>query len=230
PDRLVYETAADGSGATTEVSITVLPPPAALKLELPRGAVFRPGQTIPLSWAVQGDDQDAPLLVRAQEPGTLDATTAPDAQQPGARPPNGPSHYLRPDGAWMDAATVYAPRASSGAATIALPTDAVGAWRIELLLQDPLTGGIRASSGQPLLVADRPAIFLTVSPPLARPGARIQAGLLVNPVAAPDGVRVLAGLTRPDGADVLLDSNTVERSGAGLIELPERPLGADLPG
>ena len=184
-----------GGTATREFTAKVSAPegfPAFIRLELasPGHAL---GQPVRVAWTLGGSvPEDAVVELRVRAPVIVPTGDGSPAQV---------EWSLGSNGQWSVERVDTQSPAADGERAFALPSAAVGAWRIEAMLADadgkPLDVTVRT-----FLVGDAPALHLELSRSIANSFDRVQARLIESAGATPKPVRVVAWLVKPGGAEV----------------------------
>lgn len=165
-------------------------------------SVLRPGERLDASWKVVGRSTARTRLeFRVRAPGG-------DANVPGKQwihhglgPATGPVSWLTKKGTWSPARSLRR-SAGSGRVKLVLPTNAAGAWSVDVRLVDRKSGETLLSGSGDVLVSGEPGIHLRLNRPIANGLDVVRATLTTTAGTSPRPVRVLAWLVRPDGSQV----------------------------
>ena len=157
-----------------------------------------------------GPDDDLQTLVRAQAPGTAITTGDERTYFSGVVPANGKLFYLDPHGQWLGFRVPYSDEVlTDDNLQLTLPSDAVGEWAIEVLVQSsdsdvPLTLGRRT-----LIASSDPTIRLRLNRPIANSTDLVRLNLDTTAGGSDDPVTITALMKLPDGSFVSLPDQTV---------------------
>ncbi len=165
-----------------------------------------PGADVTFRWQAQGRTNDLQLVFCLHAPGTVYTVPGGLSQLPGTRPANGAVSYLRPDRTWNATRTHYAETAAPGSLTVPLPSAETGEWRLDVLLQEPSGGAVKAVASQAFLVSAGPALRLRLSRPVASLADPVRAEVMTSAGVPDRPVKLLALLTLADGTEVSLPS------------------------
>lgn len=201
---IVADVGAPDSGADAGVPAEGMP--ARLRIETD-GAT--PGGSTTVRWTIDGEAAALELELVLQSPGAPIYGEGSFSLSQGLRPPTGPRRWLDATGAWIDT-EARRPAVSGSAATP--PLDVDGQWRVLGVLRDPATGNVHDFATASELVADAPAIHLSMNRLAASTTDHLQAEVRLVAGASPADVRVIAWLTLPDGTQRALPG-----MGAGRI-------------
>lgn len=184
-----------GGSATREFTAKVSAPegfPAFIRLE-PGSPGYPLGGPVRMAWTLGGSvPEGAVVQLRVRAPVIVPAGDGSPAQV---------EWSLGGNGQWSVERVATQSPAADGERTFALPSTAVGAWRIEASLADA-DGRLLDATVRTFLVGDAPALHLELSRSIANTFDRVQVRLIESAGATPKPVRVVAWLVKPGGAEV----------------------------